>query len=82
LLRKKYLRDAFSMSDVKTLNPNKIIAERIFLNLDLDRNNKKIRTLCREILFLGSIAVWQLKFLPNHCKTNKKQEIFLPFTFI
>lgn len=56
LPHKKHPKDAFSMSDVKTLNANKIIAERIFSNLDLDLNNKKIRTLYREVLFLGSIS--------------------------
>ena len=53
---KEHPRVAFSMSDVKTLNANKIIAERILSNLDLDLNNKKIRALYKEVLFLGSIS--------------------------
>lgn len=53
---KKHQREAFSMSDVKTLHANKIGADRIFLNLDLDLNNKKIRAIYHEALFFGSIS--------------------------
>ena len=53
---KKHQRESFSMSDITTLYANKIMADRIFSNLDLDLNCKKIRTLYREALFLGSIS--------------------------
>ena len=49
-------RPPFSMSDVITLNANKIMADRIFSNLDLDLNCKKIRALYREALFFGTIS--------------------------
>ena len=53
---KKHQRESFSMSDLTTLYANKIAADRIFSNLDLDLNCKKIRTLYREALFFGSIS--------------------------
>lgn len=53
---KKEQRGAFSMSEIKTLNANKIVADRIFSNLDLDLNCKKIRAIYRESLFFGSIS--------------------------
>lgn len=52
---KKEERESFSMSDIKNLNANKIIADRIFANLDLELNCKKIRTIYQEALFFGSI---------------------------
>lgn len=53
---KKKDRGAFSMSDVKTLYANKIIADRIFSNLDLDLNDRKIRSIYQDALFFGSIS--------------------------
>lgn len=51
----KEQRRTFSMSDIKTLNANKIIADRIFSNLDLDMSCKKIKTIYRQALFFGNI---------------------------
>ena len=53
---KKKDRGAFSMSDIKTLYANKIIADRIFTNLDLNLNDPKIRTIYQDALFFGSIS--------------------------
>jgi len=47
---------SFSMSDVKTLHLNKIMADRIFSNLGLDLSCKKIRRIYRDALWLGKIA--------------------------
>lgn len=47
---------SFSMSDVKTMHLNKIIADRIFSNLGLDLNCKKIRRIYRDALWVGKIA--------------------------
>lgn len=52
---KKSPKEPFSMSSIKTINANKIIAERIFSNLDLNLNCKKIRRIYRDALFWGSI---------------------------
>lgn len=49
-------RSSFSMEDVKTLYANKIMAQRIFSNLDLDVNCKKIRTIYMDALFFGRKA--------------------------
>jgi len=46
----------FSMSNVKTLHLNKIIADRIFSNLGLDMSCKKIRHVYRDALWFGKIA--------------------------
>lgn len=51
----KQERKSFSMSDIKNLNANKIMVDRIFSNLDLELNCKKIRTSYQEALFFGSI---------------------------
>jgi hypothetical protein len=51
----KEKRGTFSMSDIKNLNANKIIADRIFFNLDLDLSCKKIKAIYRDALSLGSI---------------------------
>ena len=48
-------RKTFSMSDIKTMYANKIMADRIFSNLDLDMNCKKIKAVYRQALFLGRI---------------------------
>ena len=48
-------RQGFSMSTVKTLYLNKIIAERIFANLELDMNQQKIQSVYQDALFYGSI---------------------------
>lgn len=53
---KKEQRGAFSMNEIKTLNANKIMADRIFSILDLDLNCKKIRALYRETLFFGTVS--------------------------
>lgn len=47
---------SFSMSDVKTLHLNKIIADRIFANLDLDLSCTKIQRIYRDALWFGKIA--------------------------
>lgn len=52
----KEQRGAFSMEDIKTLYANKIMVHRIFSNLDLDLNSKKIRTIYRDALFFGRKA--------------------------
>ena len=52
----RHQRESFSMSDIKTLHANKINADRIFSNLDLDLNNKKIRAIYRKAIFFGSIS--------------------------
>jgi hypothetical protein len=51
----KEQRQGFSMSTVKTLYLNKIIAERIFANLELDMNQQKIQAVYQDALFYGSI---------------------------
>jgi len=56
LTKNKQENKSFSMSDVKTLHLNKIIADRIFSNLDLDLSCKKIKRIYREALWLGKIA--------------------------
>lgn len=55
LKMKKSPREPFSMMDIKTLNTNKIMVDRIFLNLGLDLNCRKISRIYRDALFLGSI---------------------------
>ena len=52
---KREQRKTFSMSDIKTLFANKIMADRIFSNLDLDLSQRKIRAIYRKALFFGSI---------------------------
>ena len=49
-------RKAFSMEDIKTLYANKVMVHRIFSNLDLDLNCKKIRTIYQDALFFGRKA--------------------------
>jgi hypothetical protein len=57
-----YLKDrkanseSFSMADVKTLHLNKIIADRIFANLEIDLSCKKIQKVYLDALWLGKIA--------------------------
>ena len=51
----KEQRQGFSMSTIKTLYLNKIIAERIFANLELDLNQQKIQSVYQDALFYGSI---------------------------
>lgn len=53
---KKEQRQAFSMSNIKTLNTNKIVVDRIFSNLALDLNCKKIKTIYRQALFFGCLV--------------------------
>ncbi len=52
----KTKRESFSMSDIKTLHANKIAADRIFSNLDLDLNQRKIQAIYREAILFGSIS--------------------------
>jgi len=52
----KHLRKSFSMSNVKTLHLNKIVADRIFSNLDLDLSCEKINQVYWDALWLGKIA--------------------------
>ena len=52
----KHLRKCFSMSNVKTLHLNKIVADRIFSNLDLDLSCKKINQVYWDALWVGKIA--------------------------
>lgn len=47
---------SFSMSDVKTIHLNKIMADRIFANLEIDLSCKKIRRIYRDAIWLGKIA--------------------------
>ena len=52
----KEQRSSFSMSDIKTLYLNKIIADRIFANLEIDLSLKKNREVYLDALSLGKIA--------------------------
>lgn len=52
----KQPRKSFSMSNVKTLHLNKIVADRIFSNLGLDLSCKKINQVYWDALWLGKIA--------------------------
>lgn len=56
LKNRKQVKESFSMSNVKSLNLNKIIADRIFANLNLDLSCLKIRKVYRNTLWLGRIA--------------------------
>ena len=53
---RKAKTESFSMSDVKTMHLNKIMADRIFANLEIDLSCKKIRRVYRNALWLGKIA--------------------------
>jgi hypothetical protein len=53
---RKTKTESFSMSDVKTMHLNKIMADRIFANLEIDMSCKKIRRVYRDALWLGKIA--------------------------
>jgi hypothetical protein len=46
------------MQDIKTVYANKIIAERIFSNLELELSCKKIKPLYWDILSMGSKTRW------------------------
>jgi hypothetical protein len=56
LHNRKQNKQPFSMADVKTLNLNKIIADRIFANLEIDLSCSKFRKVYRDTLWLGKIA--------------------------
>jgi len=56
LHNRKQKTQTFSMADVKTLNLNKIIADRIFANLEIDLSCLKFRKVYRDTLWLGKIA--------------------------
>ena len=49
-------KNGFSMSNVRTLYSNKIIADRIFSNLGLDLSCEKINQIYWDALWLGKIA--------------------------
>jgi hypothetical protein len=57
-----YLKDrvaqdeSFSMSDIKTVHLNKIMADRIFNNLEIDLSCRKNRRVYLQALWLGKIA--------------------------
>ncbi len=44
------------MCDIKTMHLNKIMADRIFANLEIDMSCKKIKRVYRDALWLGKIA--------------------------
>ena len=52
----KQKREAFSMRNIKLMYYNKIVTERIFSNLALDLNCKKIKQLYYECLDIGNLA--------------------------
>jgi len=52
----KKKREAFSMRNIKLMYYNKIITERIFSNLALDLNCKKIKQLYYQCLDIGALA--------------------------
>jgi hypothetical protein len=52
----KEQREAFSMRNLKLLYYNKLLTERIFENLALDLNCKKIKRLYRQCLDIGQLA--------------------------
>ena len=56
LKNRKRSKESFSMSDVKSLHLNKIIADRIFANLEIDLSCKKFKRVYRDTLWLGKIA--------------------------
>ena len=56
LHNRKQKTQTFSMADVKTLNLNKIIVNRIFGNLGIDLSCLKFRKVYRDALWLGKIA--------------------------
>jgi hypothetical protein len=56
LKNKVALNEPFSMSDIKTVHLNKIIADRIFNNLDIDLSCRKNRKVYLQALWLGKIA--------------------------
>ena len=53
---RKAMSESFSMSDVKTLHLNKIMADRIFANLEIDLSCKKMRKVYLDALWIGKIA--------------------------
>ncbi|MCU7552485.1 transposase [Chitinophagaceae bacterium LB-8] len=46
----KEKRDSFSMADIKMLHMNQLITNRIFINLELDQNDRKIKQLYHQCL--------------------------------
>lgn len=56
LRNRKQKMQVFSMADIKTLNLNKIITDRIFVNLEIDLSCIKFRKVYRDALWLGKIA--------------------------
>lgn len=62
-----------SMRTIKTMNHNKLIAERIFSNLGLDLGCKKIKQIYEQCTYTGIRAA---SLLPNYCN-NKDDHIKL-----
>ncbi len=52
----KQKRESFSMRNIKLMYYNKIMTERIFSNLALDLNCKKIKRLYFQCLDIGALA--------------------------
>ena len=46
-------QSTFSMEDIKTLYANRMLAQRIFSNLDLDLSCKKIKAIYYDAIFFG-----------------------------
>jgi Transposase DDE domain len=51
----KEKRDSFSMADIKMLHMNQLMINRIFINLKLDLNNRKIKQLYHQCLNFGRL---------------------------
>jgi len=49
-------REAFSMRNIKLLYHNKLIADTIFSNLDIDPSCRKIKRLYNQCLYIGTLA--------------------------
>jgi hypothetical protein len=49
----KEKRNSFSMADIKMLHMNRLMTNRIFINLDLDLNDRKIKQLYSQCLNFG-----------------------------
>lgn len=55
LLLPKQQRESFSMADIKMLDINQLITKRIFSNLGLDLNGRKIKRIYNQCLNFGRI---------------------------
>ena len=52
----KHKREAFSMISIKLLYHNKLIADTIFSNLDIELSCEKIKSLYHRCLYIGTLA--------------------------